>query len=60
MTTFRHGLFTGVWLIGCCAIGAQPTPQQIIESKTDLLGEAALKQPGGPSYEFFEKVLPPT
>ena len=23
------------------------------------LGEAALKQPGGPSYEFFEKVLPP-
>ncbi len=25
----------------------------------DLWGEAALKLPGGPSYEFFEKLLPP-
>src|SRR3954469_20050105 len=37
----------------------QFTPQQIIESKTDILGEAALREPGGPNYEFFEKVLPP-
>jgi hypothetical protein len=59
MTTIRHALFTVVWLVGCCAIGAPPSPQQIIESKTDILGEAALQQPGGPSYEFFEKVLPP-
>jgi hypothetical protein len=35
------------------------TPQQIIEAKTDIVGEAALQQPGDPSYEFFEKVLPP-
>jgi hypothetical protein len=36
-----------------------PTPQQIINSKIDLLGEAALKQPGGPSFEFFADKLPP-
>jgi hypothetical protein len=35
------------------------TPQQVIESKTDLWGEAALHAPGGPSYEFFEELLPP-
>jgi hypothetical protein len=35
------------------------TSQQIIESKTDLVGDAALRAPGGSSYEFFEKVLPP-
>jgi hypothetical protein len=38
---------------------AQFTPQQLVESKADILGEAALKQPGGPGYEFFENVLPP-
>jgi hypothetical protein len=41
-----------------CAIRAQTT-QQVIDSKTDLWGEAALKQAGGPSYEYFEKLLPP-
>jgi len=38
---------------------AQPTPQQIIDSKIDLVGEAALKLANGPSYEFFKDVLPP-
>src|ERR1700741_1129139 len=41
------------------AAWCQVTPQQIIESKVDLLGEAALREPGGPSYEFFKDVLPP-
>src|SRR5262245_42379530 len=35
------------------------TTQEVIESKLDLWGEAAIKQPDGPSYEFFEKLLPP-
>src|SRR5439155_9690074 len=35
------------------------TPAEASASKTDLWGEAALKQPGGASYEFFEKLLPP-
>jgi hypothetical protein len=28
-------------------------------SNDDVWGEAALKQPGGPSYDFFAKLLPP-
>jgi hypothetical protein len=35
------------------------TIDAVLKSKTDLWGEAALKQPGGPSYEYFEKLLPP-
>jgi hypothetical protein len=30
-----------------------------LTSGTDLWGEEALKQPGGPSYEYFEHLLPP-
>src|SRR6478735_2718165 len=59
MTIFRRAFLIVLWLGGSCAACAQPTPQRIIESKTDILGEASLRQPGGPSYEFFEKVLPP-
>jgi hypothetical protein len=36
-----------------------PTVDQIIEARTDILGEAARRQPGGPSYEFFAKAMPP-
>jgi hypothetical protein len=35
------------------------TPQQLIASKADLWGEAALRQPGGPSYDYFAGLLPP-
>src|SRR5438067_2369542 len=35
------------------------TTQEVFDSGPDLWGEAALHQPGGPSYEFFEKLLPP-
>ncbi|HTL29660.1 MAG TPA: hypothetical protein VL282_10575 [Tepidisphaeraceae bacterium] len=43
------------------AIGAQslPTTQEVFASNQDLWGEAALKHPDGPTYEFFEKLLPP-
>jgi len=46
---------------GCTASQPAPlaTPEEAIASKTDLWGEAALKQPGGPTYEFFERLLPP-
>src|SRR4051812_14648317 len=43
----------------CATTRGELTPKQIIKSKTDLIGEASLREPGGPSYEFFEKVLPP-
>lgn len=33
--------------------------QQMVESKKDAWGEAAMREPNGPSYEFFEPLLPP-
>src|SRR6476661_4595539 len=45
---------------GCTALASNlPTTQEVIASKTDLWGEAALSQPEGPTFEFFEKLLPP-
>src|SRR4051795_6837591 len=41
-----------------CSVRAQ-SADEVLNSNTDLWGEAALKQPGGPTYEFFEKLLPP-
>ena len=35
------------------------TADEVLHAQADLWGEAALRQPGGPSYEFFEKLLPP-
>lgn len=29
------------------------------QATTDVWGEAALREPGGPSYEFFRRLLPP-
>src|SRR5947209_19514221 len=36
-----------------------PGPEEVIAAKVDLWGEAALRQPGGPTYEFFAGLLPP-
>lgn len=36
-----------------------PTVEEMAASHTDLWGEAALRQPDGPSYEFFKDLLPP-
>src|SRR5215212_10167505 len=33
--------------------------EEVIRSKADLWGEAALRRPGGPTYEFFAGLLPP-
>jgi hypothetical protein len=46
-------------LVGCHQPATLPTPQEAIASKADLWGDAALRQPGGPSYAFFERLLPP-
>src|SRR5438132_11186617 len=39
--------------------GQLPSLTQVEQAKTDLWGEAALRQPNGASYEFFENLLPP-
>src|SRR5437773_12395194 len=36
-----------------------PSFADAVSSRKDLWGEAAMAQPNGPSYEFFEKLLPP-
>lgn len=35
-----------------------PGVGEVIAAKRDLWGEAALRRPGGPSYEFFARLLP--
>src|SRR5215213_4547477 len=35
------------------------TLDEVLSANTDLWGESALHQPGGPTYEYFEKLLPP-
>jgi hypothetical protein len=36
-----------------------PSVKEMAASKQDVWGEAALRQPDGPSYEFFKDLLPP-
>lgn len=36
-----------------------PTLKQALQSKTDLYGALSMQQTNGPSYEFFEGILPP-
>src|SRR5947208_433330 len=51
---------------GIAATGEEPkagsklaTFEEAMASKQDLWGLAAMNQPNGASYEFFEKLLPP-
>lgn len=36
-----------------------PTAEQMAAAREDVWGEAALRHPDGPSYEFFKDLLPP-
>src|SRR5439155_21156378 len=56
---FALVLSTGPLQSGARAQTPLPSLEQVTQSKTDLWGEAAMRQPGGASYEFFEKLLPP-
>src|SRR5439155_18380755 len=46
-------------IAGCANQIIRPGIERVQNSDRDILGEAALKQPGGPSYEFFRDVMPP-
>src|SRR5205814_7841863 len=46
-------------VIGCSTAPRNISLQQATQSNTDVWGNTAIKQPQGPSYEFFEKLLPP-
>jgi len=51
----RYILAMMILLITCVPCIAQkiPTVQEAIASKTDIWGDLAMKQPNGPSYQFF-------
>src|SRR3954462_13663486 len=38
---------------------ALATVQEVIQSRTDVWGDAAISQPNGASYDFFKDLLPP-
>src|SRR5438067_6842218 len=45
--------------VGRAAAPDLPTPAEMAASREDVWGEAAIRAPGGPSYEFFRDLLPP-
>jgi hypothetical protein len=57
------------WMVGGCSTSAKsgpgqstkgvPTLEEALAAQTDVWGDAAVAQPGGPSYEFFADLLPP-
>src|ERR1051326_8864090 len=64
----RPLVFRPLLLLGCVAFAVYftssaddklPSLDEVLAAKTDLWAEAALKQPNVPSYEVFEKLLPP-
>ena len=58
------GLLSSICCFGAWAPseGEEPSPASSVTSalaaKTDLWGEAAMRQPDGPSYEYFAALLP--
>lgn len=36
-----------------------PTTEEMIAARTDVWGDAAMRQPNGASYEFFKDLMPP-
>ena len=45
--------------VAAATVADAQTVDEVLTSKVDLWGEAALKQPDGPTYAFFEDKLPP-
>ena len=59
--TERIPLAAAALICVCMPAIAQPlpTPRQMADAREDVWGEAAVRQPGGPSYEYFKDLLPP-
>jgi hypothetical protein len=54
-------LVTAACFLSVLRLSADPLPSvpEMAASARDVWGEASLRQPGGPSYEFFRDLLPP-
>ncbi len=62
MKTLRVGFLIAMFSLcfrNTFAAESVPTLDEALASKQDLWGLAAMRQSNGPSYEFFEKLLPP-
>jgi len=53
------GVFFVAFAVGTAVADPLPTPAQMAAAREDVWGEAALRHPDGPSYEFFKDLLPP-
>jgi hypothetical protein len=54
--------FFGLACIGVCLAETPPFPktrEEVLKLREDVWAEAAIRQPGGPSYEFFRDLFPP-
>src|SRR6516162_6164615 len=55
-------LFCCLSCASCLVAADAPFPrtrEEVIALKEDVWAEAAIRQPGGPSYEFFRDLFPP-
>jgi hypothetical protein len=71
ITTLQCGsAMRAIWLAPALVVSAAgdvtaepakplPTPQEMAAAREDVWGEAAIRHPDGPSYEFFKDLLPP-
>ena len=52
-------------LLPALSFAAEPSPKrmpslaEVVAASRDVWGELAMREPNGPSYEFFEPLLPP-
>ncbi len=58
-TAFRWAAFCLVLGTPATAADFPTTSVAMLATRTDVWAEAAIRQPGGPSYEFFRDLLPP-
>ncbi|HVV02428.1 MAG TPA: hypothetical protein VHH88_13755 [Verrucomicrobiae bacterium] len=56
---FTASLISSLVLSDAGAASRIPTLNDALAARRDVWGEAAMRQWNGPSYEFFEKLLPP-
>jgi len=52
-------VFAALAILGSRPLPALPSLEEAVRSRQDVYGEAAMREPNGASYEFFEKILPP-
>jgi hypothetical protein len=55
----RHAIAGLLVLLTCSLLAPGQTLEEVGRSDLDLWGEGALKQPGGPNFDYFAKLLPP-